>query len=133
MTPAGSGPAIRSETVMMLSGLGRRCQLVARDGEECAAREAVGPPLSPADDLRQVVTERRKDHVVDRMGPHGSGRTTGAGSASPSVLHEVRILRSPLKAALRSTVHAVPESDGAFNDVPRVAPAIAERTRNEPI
>src|SRR5271163_4160386 len=81
--------------------------------------------------LRQVVTERGKYHVVDRV----SCRGTGACSvhSGPGIPDYVGILRTPLEAALRSIVEAIPEAEGALNDVPSVAVAIGKRVGDETI
>src|SRR5271168_2514259 len=81
--------------------------------------------------LRQVVTERGKYHVVDRV----SCRGTGACSvhSGPGIPDYVGILRTPLEAALRSIVEAIPEAEGALNDVPSVAVAIGKRIGDETI
>src|SRR5262245_55460977 len=66
--------------------------------------------------LRDVVAERRKDHVVDGLG-------RDAVCTGPGGLRQVRILDTPAHAALRSVVNLVPEPKSRFADGADIAGA----------
>ena len=66
--------------------------------------------------LRQVVTERRPHHVIDRVRPDcGPGRQ--ASTARPGRPVEVGVLKTPLHSPLLALVELVPEAKGTFHDV----------------
>src|ERR1700680_3526572 len=67
--------------------------------------------------LRQVVTNRGPNHVVDCFGR----KTRQPGYAivvvtGPAIFRKVRVLNSPAEAALRSLVKLVPESKRALHN-----------------
>src|SRR5579863_6058478 len=70
--------------------------------------------------LWQVITERRQEHVLRRIG--------SSAYTPPDVAVDVGILRSPLKSAFRTSIKPVPEPDRAFKDVPRIPVAIGQPT-----
>src|ERR1700732_298582 len=80
--------------------------------------------------LRQVIAERREDHIVDSVWSRGD--TFSAGGSPPSIAGNIGILCSPLHTALFSVVEAIPESHGAFDDDPGIACAVSQRARNKP-
>ncbi len=73
--------------------------------------------------LWQVIPERREEHILRRI--------WSSAYATPNVAVDVRVLRPPLKSALRATVEAIPKPDSAFDDVPRIAVAIGQPARVE--
>src|SRR5579864_8939264 len=75
--------------------------------------------------LRQVVPERGEDHSVDTV------RLVGSTGPGPGVAHDVGVLRSPLDAALGTTIKAIPEAGGAFDEDARVGRAIAQSAWNK--
>src|ERR1700685_3703655 len=81
-----------------------------------------GRPAIVRFDLRQVITERREDHIVDSVWLRRNARCTTR--AGPSVANDVGVLRPPLDAALLSCVNAIPESQRAFDDIPGVSGAV---------
>src|SRR6266849_225963 len=81
--------------------------------------------------LRQVIAERSEQHVVDGVRAKarpGSG-VTGVVVPRPGILRQIRVLHTPLHAALRTVVELVPEAEGAFDNVVDVASATARGSR----
>src|SRR3984885_1239570 len=116
-----------SGRVRMLSATRRGCQSDGAGGREIcsggnAERERRSPvSLARSGDLRQVVTNRRKHHVVQPVRPDSIARRVHTG---PGVALDVGVLTSELEATLRSVVKALPEAEGAFKDVLGIAIAI---------
>jgi len=76
--------------------------------------------------LRNVVTERGEEHIVDalRGDPRSSCRRQTA-TAGPCELLKIGILQTPLQTAFRSRAYFVPEADCAFDNVANIASASA--------
>src|SRR5580704_15875852 len=88
------------------------------------------PPSRASFVLRQVIAERREDHVVDSVWSRGDTLTTRC--PRPSVAGNIGVLCSPLHAALFSVVEAIPESHRAFDNDPGIACAVGQGARNKP-
>src|SRR5579863_4439583 len=73
--------------------------------------------------LRNVVTDRREEQVVDAFGC--DSRCTGShiATSGPCELLQIGILQAPLEAAFRSLVQPVPETNCAFDNVANIAGA----------
>ena len=74
---------------------------------------------------RQIVAEGREDHAL-------LGRRI-ATDARPSIADDIRVLWPPLKPALRTVVKAKPKADRALENIPRIASAVLQPARIEPI
>src|SRR5271165_183050 len=74
--------------------------------------------------LRQVITERGEDHVVDSFrGPAYSCRDA---FTRPGLTSDVGVLRTELEPAPRPAVEAVPEAGGTLDDSTCIGRAIGE-------
>src|SRR6185437_10666638 len=85
-------------------------------GQKC--RRVVGRRQrgGTARELWQVVPERRKNHVVDRL-----GRASGA---LPGVPFQIGILDALAESSFRALVEVVPVAEGAFLNQARVRTAV---------
>src|SRR5580698_2459226 len=73
--------------------------------------------------LRQVITERREDHVVDSVGL--------ATYAGPGIASEVGVVGAEPEAAFRAVVELVPKSGRSFGQDPSISGAISESAGSE--
>src|ERR1700723_167508 len=111
----------------MLSAARGGCQLVARGAGNAKRERRLPAPLACMRVLRQVVTDRRKHHVVQ---PVRTNTIASGVHAGPGVALHVGVLTAELEPALRTIVKAVPETNGALKDGAGIAVAIGQRIRN---
>src|ERR1700745_1260143 len=78
--------------------------------------------------LRQVVEERRPEHVVDRL---GSDRNFGVVVSIPTITREIRVLHAPADTTFGTLVETMPESKGACLEVAGIASAGAAARRRQ--
>src|SRR5271170_2992325 len=73
--------------------------------------------------LRQVITERREDHVVDSVGL--------ATCAGPGIASYVGVVGAESETASRAVVELVPKSAGPLDQRPSISGAIGESAGSE--
>src|SRR5579859_3366296 len=67
-------------------------------------------------DLRDVVAERRPDHVVHRLRRNCRRARRQPAATGPSALSKIGVLKSPAEAAFRSLIQLMPEPKGSLHD-----------------